>query len=169
MVLTVKLYGDLREKSKQPEFEMGKPSTLRIESNGIQTIFDILNKFNIEKNELSHIFVNGKYCGLGKKVSDGDRIGLFPKRMALMFVELAKNNIISVKTKFYANLRKYGPPESMLELPEGSTVNTIIQKFGIPKEEQNLKILINGRPHQDKNTNLMDGDLIAIFPPIGGG
>jgi len=169
MAVIVKLYGDLREKAKQPGFDVGKPSTLRINSNGIDTILDILKKFNIEENELSHIFVNGKYCGPGKKIGEGDRIGLFPKRMALMFVEIAKNNTISVKFKLYANLRKYGLPEAMLDLPEGSTVNTLIQKANIPKEEKNLKILINGRPHQNQTTILNNGDIIAIFPPIGGG
>lgn len=169
MPVTIKLYGDLREKAKQPGFNIGKPSTLKIDSNGVDTVFDILKKFNIKENEISHIFVNGKYCGPGKKVREGDRIGLFPKRMALMFVEIAKNNTILVRVKLFANLRKYGLPEAILNLPEGSTVNTIIQKYNIPKEEKNLKILINGKPHQKQTTILKDGDLIAIFPPIGGG
>ena len=169
MAITVKLYGDLREKAKQEGFELGLPSTLSIEKNKIATVIDLLNKLKINQSEISHIFVNGKYCGLGKTIGEGDRIGLFPKRMGLMFVEVAKNNSISVKFKLYANLRSYGPPEGFLELPEGSTVNTIIQKANIPKEEKNLKILINGRPHQDQTTILKDGDIIAIFPPIGGG
>ncbi|MFX0042986.1 MAG: MoaD/ThiS family protein [Candidatus Hodarchaeota archaeon] len=169
MAITVKLYGDLRKRVKQEGFERGLPSTLTIKNNKFNTIFDILEKFKIKQSEISHIFVNGKYCGPGKTLGEGDRIGLFPKRMALMFVEIVKNNTISVKIKLYANLRKYGPPEAFLELPEGSTVNTIIQKANIPKEEQNLKILINGRPHQNQTTVLNDGDIVAIFPPIGGG
>jgi len=169
MVITVKLYGDLRENVKQEGFERGLPSTLSIKNNKMGTVFDILENLKINQSEISHIFVNGKYCGPGKKIGEGDRIGLFPKRMALMFVEIAKNNTISVKFKLYANLRKYGLPEAMLDLPEGSTVNTLIQKANIPKEEKNLKILINGRPHQNQTTILNNGDIIAIFPPIGGG
>jgi molybdopterin synthase sulfur carrier subunit len=169
MPVTIKLYGDLREKAKQPGFDVGKPSTLTTDSNGVDTIFDILKKFNIKENELSHIFVNGKYCGPGKKVREGDRIGLFPKRMGIMFVEIAKNNTISVRVKLFANLRKYGLPDAILNLPEGSTVNSIIQKYKIPKVEKNLKILINGKPHQKQSTILKDEDIISIFPPIGGG
>ncbi len=169
MTITVKLYGDLRVRVKQEGFERGLPSTLSIKNNKMDTVFDVLEKLKINQSEISHIFVNGKYCGPGKTLGEGDRIGLFPKRMALIFVEIVKNNTISVKIKFYANLRNYGPPEAFLELPEGSTVNTIIQKAKIPKEEQNLKILINGRPHQDKTTVLNEGDIVAIFPPIGGG
>ncbi len=169
MAITVKLYGDLREKLKQEGFERGLPSTLSIKNNKMDTVFDILEKLKINQSEISHIFVNGKYCGPGKTIGEGDRIGLFPKRMALMFVEIVKNNTISVKIKLYANLRNYGLSEAFLELPEGSTVNTIIQKANIPKEEQNLKILINRRPHQNRTTILNDGDIVAIFPPNGGG
>ncbi len=169
MAITVKLYGDLREKLKQEGFERGLPSTLSIKNNKMGTVFDILEKLKINQSEISHIFVNGKYCGPGKTIGEGDRIGLFPKRMALMFVEIVKNNTISVKINLYANLRNYGLSEAFLELPEGSTVNTIIQEANIPKEEQNLKILINGRPHQNRTTILNNGDIIAIFPPIGGG
>ena len=49
---------------------------------------DVLNKFNITPDEISHVFVNCKYSGSEKEVKDGDRIGIFPKRMGLIFVEV---------------------------------------------------------------------------------
>ncbi|MHA1679050.1 MAG: hypothetical protein ACTSW3_09780 [Promethearchaeota archaeon] len=45
----------------------------------------MLSKLSIEESEVSHIFVNGIYSGKNKKVRDGDRVGLFPKRMALLY------------------------------------------------------------------------------------
>lgn len=88
MTIRIKLYGDLKEKA--PQFNIGKgvPSTLNIEIDNFKTVLDILNKFSMEKNEISHVFVNSKYSGLEKEVKNGDRIGIFPKRMGVLFVEI---------------------------------------------------------------------------------
>ena len=88
MPLLIKLYGRLREHLKELNFEKGLPATYSIEDNSVHYIYDILEKYGINENELSHTFVNGKYCGIGKEVRDGDRVGLFPKNMALLFVEI---------------------------------------------------------------------------------
>ena len=78
-------------------------------------------------------------------------------------------NSISVTVKFFANLRQYGPQKTVLELSEGNTVKFILEKFKIPKEEKNLIIMINGRPHQKASSILENGDILAIFPKIAGG
>ncbi|MFW9987344.1 MAG: MoaD/ThiS family protein [Candidatus Odinarchaeota archaeon] len=51
-------------------------------------VLDILNKLGISKKEISHIFVNNLYSSPKKEIKDGDRIGIFPKRMGLIFVEI---------------------------------------------------------------------------------
>jgi len=79
------------------------------------------------------------------------------------------NNSISVTVKFFAILRQYGPDKDVLIIPENSKVKLLFDKYSIPKEERRAIILVNGRPHKDLNTILKDGDLISIFPPIGGG
>jgi len=89
MAILIKLYGKLRENVKDVGLEKGLPVTYSIEDNSIHFIYDILEKYGINGNELSHIFVNGRYSGIGKEVRDGDRVGLFPKNMALMFVEIS--------------------------------------------------------------------------------
>ena len=61
------------------------PLNLHIESNGINIITDILDKYGIEKEETGHLFVNGVYSGFKKKVKDGDRVGLFPSNMKLLY------------------------------------------------------------------------------------
>jgi len=79
------------------------------------------------------------------------------------------NNSISVTVKFFATLRQYGPDKDVLIIPENSKIRLLFDKYSIPKEERRAIILVNGRPHKDLNTILKDGDLISIFPPIGGG
>jgi len=79
------------------------------------------------------------------------------------------NNSISVTVKFFAILRQYGPEKEILTIPKDSTVKLLFNKYNIPKNERRAIILVNGRPHKDLNTVIKDGDLISIFPPIGGG
>ena len=79
------------------------------------------------------------------------------------------NTSISVTVKFFAILRQYGPEKEILTIPKDSTVKLLFNKYNIPKNERRAIILVNGRPHKDLNTVIKDGDLISIFPPIGGG
>jgi len=79
------------------------------------------------------------------------------------------NNSISVTVKFFATLRQYGPDKEVLTIPENSEVVLLFDKYNIPKDERRAIILVNGRPHKELKTILKDGDLISIFPPIGGG
>ncbi|MFO7794965.1 MAG: MoaD/ThiS family protein [Promethearchaeati archaeon] len=76
---------------------------------------------------------------------------------------------IKVTVKFFANLQKYGPEKSTEYFPMNSTVNDILEKYDIPKNEMKLIILINGKPHQTEKTSLKEGDIVAIFPPLAGG
>ena len=76
---------------------------------------------------------------------------------------------ISVTVKFFATLREYGPNKEILTIPKASKVKLLFDKYKIPKDERRTIILVNGRPHKDQNTILEDGDIISIFPPIGGG
>ncbi len=169
MPIQVKLFGDLREKARQQGYDMRALNMINLENDGIETIFDILKKFLIKESEVSHIFVNGKYCRPGKKVRDGDRVGLFPQNMGLIFLEIVKNNSIYIKIKLFADLQKYGPAQSVIDLPEGSTLKLVLEKYKIPQEKMKLIILVNGRPCYEKDFVLRNGDVIAIFPPIGGG
>ncbi|MFX1312983.1 MAG: hypothetical protein ACFFHD_10260 [Promethearchaeota archaeon] len=88
MAIIVKLYGDLKKKISLEKEQIGLPKTVEIEIDNLRTILDILNKFNIQEDEISHIFVNGYICELGKKIEDKDRIGIFPKRMGIIFLEI---------------------------------------------------------------------------------
>ncbi len=92
MTILVKIFGDLRKKIEGYKISDALPLNLQIESNGIDTIADILKKYGIEKEETYHLFVNGTYSGFNKKVKDGDRVGLFPKNMSLLYKWYFKRN-----------------------------------------------------------------------------
>ena len=88
MVIRIKLYGDLREKVPNLKNDHGAPSTLDMDTGEIRTVLDVLNQLNIIQNEISHVFVNSRYSGIERDVKSGDRIGIFPKRMGIIFVEI---------------------------------------------------------------------------------
>ena len=55
----------------------------------------------------------------------------------------------------------------MLE-PEGiACAGDILEKLHIPREEVSI-LLINGF-HQKPETPVKNGDIVALFPPVGGG
>jgi molybdopterin converting factor small subunit len=85
MTILVKIFGDLRKKVKDHEVTGALPLTITLENNKINTVGDILKKFKILPEETHHLFVNSVYAGLNKKVNDGDRVGIFPKNMALLY------------------------------------------------------------------------------------
>ncbi len=79
------------------------------------------------------------------------------------------NNKINVTVKFFAMLREYGPVKETINVPENSTIKLLFKRYQIPKEAWKTIIIVNGRPHKDLETVLNDGDIVSIFPPIGGG
>lgn len=85
MTILVKIFGDLIKKVDSKRSSIALPLNLNIEHKEIRNISDILKKLSIEEQETSHIFVNGTYSGFKKRVNDGDRVGLFPKRMGLLY------------------------------------------------------------------------------------
>jgi len=74
---------------------------------------------------------------------------------------------MKVKVKLFALLRKFGPDEQVVESPEGTTIDSVVQTLKIPPTIRLLKI-VNG-VHQPADHILKDGDELALFPPIAGG
>jgi len=79
------------------------------------------------------------------------------------------NNKINVTVKFFAMLREYGPMKETISVPENSPIELLFKRYQIPKEAWRTIIIVNGRPHKDLETVINDGDIVSIFPPIGGG
>ncbi|MFX1309681.1 MAG: MoaD/ThiS family protein [Promethearchaeota archaeon] len=84
MSIELKLFGDLRKKA-DPKITGTLPLRIKINDSEITWVADILRKYMIEDDEVSHIFVNGIYAGLKKKVKNGDKVSLFPRNMGLLY------------------------------------------------------------------------------------
>ena len=54
-----------------------------------------------------------------------------------------------------------------LNLPEGSTVSTLVSQLALPEEVVKLTV-VNGRL-RELDYHLQPGDEVGIFPPIAGG
>jgi len=85
MTIQVRFYGDLREKVASDPPTSGGSIVINLESSEIENVADILDKYAIEKEETSHIFVNHSYAGFSKKIHDGDRVAIFAKNQALLY------------------------------------------------------------------------------------
>jgi sulfur carrier protein ThiS len=79
--------------------------------------------------------------------------------------------------KLYASLTQYLPAQARqdnripLEVPEGTTVQQVIEPYGMPVNLVHL-VLINGvyvPPEERLSRALVEGDVLAIWPPIAGG
>ena len=73
---------------------------------------------------------------------------------------------MNVKIKLFASLRKFGPDEQIIELPDNATVDDAVNSLNIPKTA--LLRIVNGE-HRPAAHHLKEGDELALFPPIAGG
>jgi molybdopterin converting factor small subunit len=72
-----------------------------------------------------------------------------------------------ITVKLFATLRQGKFDIDTLDLPPGTTVGEIVERLGIPEKEVTL-IFVNG-VHGELQTEVKDGDTLALFPPVGGG
>lgn len=77
-----------------------------------------------------------------------------------------------VTVKLFATLVRFrdgsrtGKPFEM-ELPDGSVVQNLIDALKIPAEETHIVFINNIM--EDVCSRLKDGDVVGMFPPVGGG
>jgi len=74
---------------------------------------------------------------------------------------------MDIKVRLFATLRENRDKELIINFPKGSTPVDIIEKLNIAKEEIAI-LLINGRDGEF-GIELVEGDTVSIFPPVGGG
>ncbi|HCP31943.1 TPA: hypothetical protein DIT45_01630 [Candidatus Acetothermia bacterium] len=83
-LVEVHLYGKLRRfvANRDPTAE----SIVYISVAKGETIKDILQKIGIPQEDLgTNIFLNGEYSSLTRQVRSGDRLGVFPDNMQLLY------------------------------------------------------------------------------------
>ncbi|MFC1845477.1 MoaD/ThiS family protein, partial [Thermodesulfobacteriota bacterium] len=74
---------------------------------------------------------------------------------------------MKITIKLFATLRDFGPDIQEKSVPENSSVASVIDSLSLPGDIPLLKI-VNG-VHTDPEEKLKDGDVLALFPPVGGG
>ena len=84
VLIETHLYGKLRcfSDSSDPRRE----SIIRVPLEEGDTIRDVIERIGIPMDELGlNIFLNGEYSNLSRPVRDGDRLGIFPDDMQLLY------------------------------------------------------------------------------------
>ncbi len=83
-MIDVHLYGKLRRFSG--DSDPRRESVLPMEAREGETISDIIRRRGIPPEELGrNIFLNGEISALDRTVRDGDRLGVFPDDMQLLY------------------------------------------------------------------------------------
>jgi molybdopterin converting factor small subunit len=84
---------------------------------------------------------------------------------------------MKITLKLFASLTDYLPPEARrsniveLDVQADASILQIIEPFGLPAKLVHL-VLINGHyinPEDRATRTLLEGDVLAIWPPIAGG
>lgn len=79
---------------------------------------------------------------------------------------------MTVEIRLFATFRDFLPPGSTTfsftkVLEEETKVEEILRELKLPEEVPKI-IIINGL-HADAGRVLRDGDILSLFPPVGGG
>ena len=83
-MIEVHLYGKLRRFTDN--LDPARDSIVHVPVKEGDTIETIVKRIGIPFEELgSNIFLNGEYSALERKAKDGDRLGLFPDNMQLLY------------------------------------------------------------------------------------
>ena len=82
-MIELHLYGKLRRFA--PKQEIVGESVVMAHCEPGDCIGDVLTRMGVPHAETSNIFINGDLCALSKDVEDGQRVGVFPDDMALLY------------------------------------------------------------------------------------
>lgn len=74
---------------------------------------------------------------------------------------------MKITLKLFATLRDYGENISEIEIPLNAIPSDVVEQLNIPKEEVSIIMINNRRLTQE--VPLHEGDVLALFPPVGGG
>ena len=72
-----------------------------------------------------------------------------------------------IEVRFFATLRDGRGKVTEIPAEEVSTAGELLNRFNIPAEEVSI-LLINGF-HSKPEDPVKDGDIVSLFPPVGGG
>ncbi len=76
---------------------------------------------------------------------------------------------MKVTLKLFAQYRENLFKVKELELKKGTKAIDVMDMYGISKHKLPLGVLMINSRHEDEQTELKDGDVLALFPKVGGG
>lgn len=74
---------------------------------------------------------------------------------------------MKVEVRLFATFREGREKKYFFELPKGAIILDILKRLKIDEEEASI-ILLNGIDGS-VNRELSEGDILSLFPPVGGG
>lgn len=75
--------------------------------------------------------------------------------------------MIKIEVRYFATLRIDDKKKETLEVQEDTSVETLLDQIGVNLEDVAI-LLVNGIRTPPEN-KLKDGDIVSLFPPVGGG
>jgi molybdopterin converting factor small subunit len=84
---------------------------------------------------------------------------------------------VNIEVRMFINFKAYLPAhakdgKAVIAIQDGATLLDLYGQLGMPLEEPKIVVLngISQGTTDEVNTRILqDGDIVAIFPPIGGG
>ncbi|MDP3386564.1 MAG: MoaD/ThiS family protein [Eubacteriales bacterium] len=75
--------------------------------------------------------------------------------------------MINIEIRYFATLRRNGLKKEVLSFEEGISVSKVLSEILI--EEKDVAILLVNGIKVSFDKLLKDGDIVSLFPPVGGG
>lgn len=76
--------------------------------------------------------------------------------------------LVNITVKLFAHYRENRFKVEQRAYQEGTTAGDIIEELGVIKELPLGVLMVNSR-HQKEDYRLKEGDILALFPKVGGG
>jgi sulfur carrier protein ThiS len=84
---------------------------------------------------------------------------------------------MNIEVRMFIHFKEYLPPGSkdgkaIISLQEGATFADLLQTLGIPSAEPKIVVfngISQGTSEEIHSRVLQQGDIVSLFPPIGGG
>jgi sulfur carrier protein len=75
--------------------------------------------------------------------------------------------LIGIEIRYFATLRREGLKKEILSFKDGISVKDLLSEVQI--EEKDVAILLVNGIKVSVDKKLKDGDIVSLFPPVGGG
>jgi len=79
----------------------------------------------------------------------------------------AQDDSLKIRVKLFNTLKINRFSDQVRIYRQGSTIGTIMNDLGIDGKEISV-VFVNGI-HRELSKEVSDGDVVALFPPVGGG